>query len=97
MSSPTIIHRLTHPSKSQKILIVIGIATLFLFLEIAVGFVTRSLALVADAFHVLSDVIGYVVALVATKYSKRSKVSSLQYTYGYRKAEVLGAFFNGGE
>lgn len=84
-------------TKSRRMGIVIAIATSFLAVEIAVGFLTRSLALVADAFHIFSDLIGYVVALLAIKYASRSKVRSEQYTYGYRRAELLGGFFNGGE
>lgn len=82
----------------QRISVVIAIASLFLILELVVGFITGALVLIADAFHILSDIIGYVVALVAVRYAGQStnKVPE-QYTLGFRRAEVLGAFFNGGK
>lgn len=83
----------------HRILGVIAIALAFLILELVVGFLTRSLALVADAFHITSDIIGYVVALLAAKYGggKKGQRVDEKYTYGYRRAETLGGFFNGGE
>ena len=89
--------RLKRVTKLQRIAVVIAIATAFLLLELAVGFITRSLVLVADAFHIMSDIIGYLVALVAVKYANKSSESSQQYTYGFRSAEMLGGFFNGGQ
>jgi zinc transporter 1 len=88
--------RLPHISKERRIICVIAIASAFLVLELVVGFITRSLALVADAFHILSDILGYVVAVVAVRYAGRTSKNG-QYTYGYRRAETLGGFFNGGE
>jgi len=81
----------------QRLIVVATIAMLFFILEITVGFLTHSLVLVADAFHILSDVIGYIVALLAILYGKKPEVGGSQFTYGYKRAEVLGAFFNGGE
>lgn len=51
--------------QTTKIWCAIGISTAFFIVEIVLGFRQRSLALVADAFHVASDIIGFVVALVA--------------------------------
>lgn len=87
------IMRLRPPTKLQRIGLVVAIASIFLVLEIVVGFLTRSLALVADAFHILSDLMGYVVAMLAIKVSKRP--GKAQYTFGLRRTEILGAFFNG--
>lgn len=74
----------------------VAIASLFLILELVVGFKTRSLVLIADAFHILSDIIGYVVALIAVRYAGQSVKVPARYTFGFRKGEVLGGFFNGG-
>ena len=65
----------------NRTLAVIDIASGFLVLESVVGFITRSLALVADAFHIFSDVIGYVIALLATGYGARSSKAHERYTY----------------
>jgi hypothetical protein len=51
--------------QTTKIYSAIAISSAFFIVEIVLGFRQRSLALVADAFHVASDIIGFVVALVA--------------------------------
>lgn len=45
------------------------LTTLFFFVEIVVGYVTNSMALVADSFHMLSDVAALVVAFLSVKVS----------------------------
>ncbi|KAJ4015663.1 hypothetical protein NW752_006584 [Fusarium irregulare] len=60
-----------------------------------VGFYTHSIALIADAFHYLSDLIGIIVALVALMLQERAKPAPQEYTYGWQRATILGAFFNG--
>ncbi|CAG8169199.1 unnamed protein product [Penicillium olsonii] len=59
-----------------------------------VGFYTGSLALVADAFHYLSDIVGFIIALVAAIIAGRDK-SPTPLTFGWQRAQLLGAFFNG--
>ncbi|KAI9645603.1 hypothetical protein NHQ30_006345 [Ciborinia camelliae] len=58
------------------------------------GFYTKSLALVADAFHYLNDLIGFIVALTALRVSQRSD-SPDSLSFGWQRAQMLGAFFNG--
>jgi zinc transporter 1 len=81
-------------SKSTKITILLAIDTIFFFLELSIGYAVHSLALVADAFHMLNDVISLCVGLWAVKVSD-SKSSSKTYTYGWQRAETLGALVNG--
>ncbi|KAK3379879.1 cation efflux family protein [Lasiosphaeria ovina] len=59
-----------------------------------VAFKTRSLALMADAFHYMNDLIGFIVALTAIIISERS-VSPQDLSFGWQRARLLGAFFNG--
>ncbi|KAB8276400.1 cation efflux protein [Aspergillus minisclerotigenes] len=59
-----------------------------------VGFYTKSLALVADAFHYLNDIIGFIVAFAAVKISSK-KESPKDLSFGWQRARLLGAFFNG--
>ncbi|KFY02927.1 hypothetical protein V490_00363 [Pseudogymnoascus sp. VKM F-3557] len=59
-----------------------------------VGFYTHSLALVADAFHYMNDLVGFVVALVALKISERDNTPK-ELSFGWQRAQLLGAFFNG--
>jgi zinc transporter 1 len=66
----------------------------FFVIEIVIGFRTSSLALIADAFHYLNDLVSFIVALVALKLSQRPKVPA-SLAFGWQRVRVLGAFFNG--
>ncbi|KAK7998569.1 cation efflux system protein czcD [Apiospora marii] len=81
-------------TKSRRLAIIICISFTFFVAKIAVGFYTVSLALVADAFHYLSDVIGFIVAFSAFKVSEREEFSP-SLSFGWQRASLLGAFFNG--
>jgi len=65
----------------------------FMGVEVAVGVYSGSLALLADAGHMLSDAGALVLALAAQRLAIRPP--SARGTYGYRRAEVLAAFVNG--
>lgn len=87
-----------HFSREHKLMIVICISASFFLLEIVVGFRQHSLALVADAFHVCSDLVGFAVALVAIKKTREHRSNAPRgFSFGWQRAELLGAFFNGGE
>jgi len=85
---------MTGLSKSKKLMAIIAISLSFFLAEIGVGFYTGSLALVADAFHYLNDLVGFVVALVAFLAAERGD-APLEMTFGWQRATLLGAFFNG--
>jgi zinc transporter 1 len=59
--------------------------------ELVVGNITHSVALRADAFHMLSDVMALLIALVAVRISRRRSDIN---TYGWVRAEVVGANVN---
>ncbi|KAF5559902.1 zinc cadmium resistance [Fusarium phyllophilum] len=82
-------------TKKQRLIATICISFSFFAAELAVGFYTRSIALIADAFHYLSDLIGIVVALIALMLQEHTKPAPQGYTYGWHRATILGAFFNG--
>lgn len=84
----------SHLEREHRLILVISISASFFLAEIAVGFYTRSLALVADAFHYLNDLVGFIVALVALKISQCSKHPK-ELSFGWQRAQLLGAFFNG--
>mmetsp|Transcript_79505 Transcript_79505/g.212543 ORF Transcript_79505/g.212543 Transcript_79505/m.212543 type:complete len:388 (+) Transcript_79505:40-1203(+) len=67
-------------------------ALFFMCVEIVGGIAANSLAVITDAAHMLSDVGGFIVSLVALHLS--SKAGTNRYTYGFRQAEVLGAFLS---
>ncbi|KAF7561843.1 hypothetical protein G7046_g2293 [Stylonectria norvegica] len=73
-----------------KVMMVIDIA--FFFLEVVAGFLAHSLALMADAFHMLNDIISLAIGLWAV--SAAQKATTDEFTFGWVRAEILGAFFN---
>ncbi|CBF85577.1 hypothetical protein AN1795.2 [Aspergillus nidulans FGSC A4] len=81
-------------SKTNRIMILLVIDTAFFLLELIAGYSVHSLALVADSFHMLNDVISLLVGLWAVKVANR-ETSSKMYTYGWQRAETLGALVNG--
>ncbi|VDL63088.1 unnamed protein product [Nippostrongylus brasiliensis] len=52
---------------SKKVLVMISITFLFFFVELVVGFMNRSIALLADSYHMLSDVMALVIAFVCLR------------------------------
>ncbi|KAK4162126.1 cation efflux protein [Cladorrhinum sp. PSN259] len=79
-------------SKSTRIKVMLVIDVMFFLLELSVGFAVHSLALMADAFHMLNDVISLLVGLWAV--SVAQKATTDRFSYGWVRAEILGAFFN---
>jgi cobalt-zinc-cadmium efflux system protein len=64
-----------------------------MLIEALMGWYTGSLALLADAGHMLSDTGALAFALLAQSFSGRPHTARA--TFGYRRAEVLAAFLNG--
>lgn len=58
------------------------------------GFISGSMALLSDATHNLSDVISLLISLIANKLTK--KKATTNYTYGFRRSEIVAAFVNSG-
>ncbi|KAI9687185.1 MAG: hypothetical protein M1820_010511 [Bogoriella megaspora] len=81
-------------SKSTRMTILLAIDTAFFLLEIVTGYAVHSLALVADAFHMLNDVLSLLVGLWAVKISTQKKDPE-RFTYGWQRAETIGALING--
>lgn len=66
----------------------------FLVIELGAGFWTGSLALLSDAAHMLSDVAALSLAFFAARLARRPPTAFG--TFGFKRAEVLGAFVNAG-
>ncbi|MBN9597175.1 MAG: cation transporter [Afipia sp.] len=64
----------------------------YMIAEVVGAFVTGSLALLADAAHMLTDVGGLALALLAIRFAAREATPQL--TYGYLRTEVLSALIN---
>lgn len=64
----------------------------YLMTEVVGGILTNSLALLADAGHMLTDVGGLILALFAIWFASRP--ATAEHTYGYYRAEILAALAN---
>lgn len=87
-------HAHAHAPKSfgRAFALGIGLNILFVIAEVIFGLVGNSTALLADAGHNLSDVLGLVVAWVAAALSRRAPTT--RFTYGLRSTSILAALFN---
>ena len=77
-----------------RLLIALCLSVTVLVAEIITALLTSSLALLADAGHMLTDVVGLVMALVAAHLSTRPATD--RSTWGMRRAEVIGAALQAG-
>ena len=77
-----------------RLLIALRLSVTVLVAEIITALLTGSLALLADAGHMLTDVVGLVMALVAAHLSTRPATD--RSTWGMRRAEVIGAALQAG-
>ena len=86
-------HSQTVASKNKKrLIIVLALTTTYLIAEVVGGLLTRSLALLADAGHMLTDVAGLGLALLAIQFAERP--ATPERTYGYYRVEILAALTN---
>ena len=91
MSSSEAKPRRFYQTKTCRLCAMLSLTLSFFVVELVVGNLTKSVALVADAFHMLSDVISLVIGIVAVRFSRRK--SNIN-TYGWVRAEVVGANIN---
>jgi len=77
----------------KALLIAAGLTATFMVVEAVGGLVTGSLALLADAGHMLSDSFSLFLALGAVMLAARPATSKR--TFGYKRAEILAALVNG--
>jgi cobalt-zinc-cadmium efflux system protein len=71
----------------------VGLTLLFACVEVVAGFMANSLALIADAGHMVTDAASLGLALFAQLIAKRPPSS--RYSFGFGRAEALAAFING--
>lgn len=72
-----------------RLAVVLGITVTVLIVEVVGAVISGSLALLADAAHMLTDVAGLTLGLIAAVLARRPATAAR--TWGYRRAEVLGA------
>jgi cobalt-zinc-cadmium efflux system protein len=87
-------HTHTHLAASvPRLRIVLGLLLAVLLAELVGGIVAGSLALLADAGHLLSDSAGVALALIAASFARRPPTAGR--TFGLQRAEILAAVGNG--
>jgi|YelNatPaOPRAMG01_1025707.scaffolds.fasta_scaffold09452_8 cobalt-zinc-cadmium efflux system protein len=80
-------------SERRRLLVVLAVTTAYCATEFLGGYFTNSLALVSDAVHLLTDMAALGLSLLALWISMRPATPGK--TYGYLRAEILGALLNG--
>ncbi|CAF0711752.1 unnamed protein product [Adineta steineri] len=78
-------------TKTCRLLTMLSLVFTFFIIELVVGNITNSVSLVADSFHMLSDAIALIIAIVAVRFSRHRSDTN---TYGWVRAEVIGANIN---
>ena len=86
-------HRTADPAARRALTGAVVLTMGFMLVEAGVGLWSRSLALLADAGHMLADAGALLIALIAQRVAERPRTE--RSTFGYRRAEVLAAFVNG--
>ncbi|HEU4584211.1 MAG TPA: cation diffusion facilitator family transporter [Gemmatimonadaceae bacterium] len=78
----------------RKLRLALAVTVLVLVAEVVGGILSNSLALLADAGHMLTDVAALALSLFVSWFSMRPETP--RRTYGYVRLEILAAFVNGG-
>jgi cobalt-zinc-cadmium efflux system protein len=86
-------HGVTASSDSHYIAVALGLIVCFLVFEVVMAFAGNSLALLADAGHMLTDAGALGASLLAIRLARRP--ASGVWTFGFKRAEVLSAQANG--
>ncbi|KAM9355778.1 zinc transporter 1a [Pholidichthys leucotaenia] len=76
-----------------RLLCMLSLTFVFFIVEVVVSRLTSSLSMLSDSFHMLSDVIALVVALVAVRFAEKTHATNKN-TFGWIRAEVMGALVN---
>ena len=83
----------SHSGNKKALQISFILIASYMLVEFIGGFLTNSLALLSDAGHMLSDAVALGISLSAIIFGSRAATESR--TFGYKRYEILGAFFNG--
>ncbi|KAG0082560.1 hypothetical protein BGZ93_010561 [Podila epicladia] len=76
----------------RKLIFVTVLCLCFFTVEMVGGYFAKSLALMSDAFHLLSDVVSFMVSLIAIWLSEQP--ATKRHSFGYHRAEVLAALMS---
>lgn len=78
---------------TRRLAWVLGLVLVYMVAEVVGGLLTNSLALLADAGHMLSDAAALTLSLFALWIAQRPPTATL--TYGFHRTEILAALANG--
>ena len=85
-----------HPSQMsdiKRVQIALALTGTFMLVEVAGGILSGSLALLADAGHMLTDTMALALSAIAFRVSSRP--ADEKRSYGYQRFQILAAFVNG--
>ena len=83
----------THRSNQRRVRLALALTAVFMVVELAGGVISGSLALLADAGHMLTDTMALLLAAVAFRVSARP--ADAKRSFGYHRFQILAAFVNG--
>ncbi|MCY7374660.1 MAG: cation diffusion facilitator family transporter [Pyrinomonadaceae bacterium] len=86
-------HGTRDAGSSKKLKLALGLTAVYMFAEAFGGWFANSLALIADAGHMLTDVAALSLTLAAIWFASRP--ATQKKTFGYYRLEILAAFVNG--
>ena len=86
-------HHTADESSLRRVMIALVLTGVFMVVEVIGGIISGSLALLADAGHMLTDTMALALAAMAFHVSKRPPDGKL--TFGYQRFQILAAFVNG--
>ena len=79
-------------SNLNRLYINIGISIVFMLAELLGGILSGSLAILTDAAHILSDILGFTISIISLKITR--KPASELMTFGYHRSEIIGALLS---
>ncbi|XP_063775195.1 calcium/manganese antiporter SLC30A10-like [Pseudophryne corroboree] len=82
-----------YTGQSCRLISMLVITAIFFVVELVSGYLGNSIALISDSFNMLSDLISLCVGITASRVSRR-RSRGPRATYGYPRAEVVGALCN---
>jgi cobalt-zinc-cadmium efflux system protein len=86
-------HGVSADADRRWLTIALALITGFMAVEVVIGVLASSLALISDASHMLTDAVSILLALIAMRLAARPARGG--YTYGLKRAEILSAQANG--
>jgi cobalt-zinc-cadmium efflux system protein len=83
----------THDVSERRLLVALGLIVGFMAVEVAVGVLAHSLAVLSDAAHMLTDAAAVGLSVVAVRMARRPASGAM--TFGWRRVEIMAAQVNG--